>query len=112
MFVQLPKPSSSIARTLPKNPGQRNHRVFDFVRELKALASLADAPGRQLKPYVQRWPAAARPFIQPPPSQETGTDFRRARGRGRAARPGSRERGWQGRHGARVRACPVAPLPA
>ncbi len=45
----------AIESTLPQSPGQRNRRLFDFARAIKAIPELKDISLRKLKPYVIEW---------------------------------------------------------
>ncbi len=69
---------AAILRTLPQRVGERNAKVFEFARELKALPPLADAHPRDLKRYVRQWHKAALPVIGTKPFEETWIDFSRA----------------------------------
>ena len=64
----------AIARTLPTRIGERNRRIFDFARELRANYP-ADTPVADLLPHVRRWHSAALPIIGTKPWEETWFDF-------------------------------------
>jgi hypothetical protein len=66
---------AAIQRTLPTHVGQRHRAVFEFARELKAVAALADAPLSELKPYVKQWHKRALPNIGTKPFEDTWFDF-------------------------------------
>jgi len=52
-----------ISATLPSGPGQRNRKLFEFCRHLKAIPGLASKPASDLKEYVQAWHIRALPTI-------------------------------------------------
>jgi hypothetical protein len=53
----------AIESTLPRSEGQRNRRLFDLARKLKAIPSLASAGLPTLRPIVVEWHRRALPFI-------------------------------------------------
>jgi hypothetical protein len=65
----------AIVETLPTRRGMRNDSVFELARTLKAVAQLADVPGKDLRPYVQFWHKLALPVIGTKPFEETWIDF-------------------------------------
>jgi len=65
---------AAILRTLPNRVGQRNRRIFDFSRELKAIFP-SDTPVSDLVSYVKLWHAKALPYIGTKPFEETWFDF-------------------------------------
>ncbi len=66
---------SAIRSTLPTCAGQRNNKVFDLARTLKALPEFCDASFDQLQPLVRRWHQLAKPYITTKAFEETWTDF-------------------------------------
>jgi len=74
--------SSTIPRiieaTLPRGPGVRHRRIFDFVRLLKAYSEVAGRDARELEDYVRQWHACALPNIRTKEFDETYADFRDA----------------------------------
>ncbi len=65
----------AIKATLPDGPGQRNHKVFELARRLKAIAGL-DASA--LKAVVVEWHRQALPFINTKAFAVTWGDFQTA----------------------------------
>jgi hypothetical protein len=59
--------------TLPTGPGQRNRRLFDLARRLKALAPQATA--EDLRDLVQEWHRRALPRIRTTEFNVTWSDF-------------------------------------
>tara|TARA_Y100001933_G_scaffold264699_1_gene331921 strand:+ start:37639 stop:38802 length:1164 start_codon:yes stop_codon:yes gene_type:complete len=51
----------AIETTLPQASGQRNKRLFDFARALKAVPEFKDKPLRELKPFVLEWHRLGKP---------------------------------------------------
>lgn len=46
----------AISRTLPTKPGERNRRLFDYARELKAIKEFAEVEdAKMLRPQVREW---------------------------------------------------------
>jgi hypothetical protein len=68
----------AIRATLPRRPGERNQRIFDFARHLKAIPALAEADPRELRPVIKRWHAAALAVITTIPFEDTWGDFQYA----------------------------------
>jgi hypothetical protein len=66
---------AAIGRTLPRRPGQRNRRVFDFARRLQAIPDLAVAGLPTLRPIVAEWHRRALPVIRTKEFIETWADF-------------------------------------
>ena len=65
----------AIQRTLPRGPGERNQRIFQFARALKGIPDLADKDAGSLLRLVQEWHRQALPFIKTKPFEETWLDF-------------------------------------
>jgi hypothetical protein len=78
--------ASAIVSTLPTGFGQRHGMVFEFVRALKAIVELREAPLGSLKPYVHQWHAQAKPRVRTKLFEETWEDFVDAWGRVRFPR--------------------------
>ena len=68
----------AIQNTLPRGIGERNKRIFSFVRALKAIPALTDADAESVRGIVKEWHRRARPVIETKPFEETWIDFRRA----------------------------------
>jgi Bifunctional DNA primase/polymerase, N-terminal len=68
-----PPITSAITDTLPAASGQRNRRLFDLARRLKAVVPGADAA--ELKPIVREWFGLALPVIRSKEWSETWADF-------------------------------------
>jgi hypothetical protein len=66
---------TAIAATLPSGPGQRNRKLFEFCRQLKAIPDLARKPASELKQYVQAWQLRALPTIRTKDFATTWVDF-------------------------------------
>jgi len=66
---------SIIEKTLPKQPSERNNRLFDLARGLKFNAGMAGTPSAQLKPIVRRWFDLALPIITTKSFDTTWADF-------------------------------------
>jgi Bifunctional DNA primase/polymerase, N-terminal len=66
-----------ILATLPDGPGQRNRKIWDLVRRLKALPNLDTSPAA-LKLIVEEWHRLALPFIATKNFDETWSDFKAA----------------------------------
>ena len=64
----------AIAKTIPTGPGQRNDRVFVFVRRLKAIAGL-DTGYEAMRSYIREWHRRALPFIRTKDFQLTEETF-------------------------------------
>jgi hypothetical protein len=67
----------AISATLPTGPGQRNRRIFDFARQVRALVG-PTAIECDLLPVVQDWHRQALPYIRTKRFAETWNDFRTA----------------------------------
>src|SRR5262249_28083010 len=67
----------AVAGAVPAAPGQRHRLLFQLARRLKALPSLADAPGEACEPTVRRWDelAVASP-MRTKGWEESWADFR------------------------------------
>ncbi len=65
----------AIKETTPDGPGQRNRKVFEFARRLKAIPELSGAEAETLREYVRQWHRAALPFIRTKPFYVTWLDF-------------------------------------
>lgn len=68
-------PDEIIAKTLPKQVGQRNASVFDLARGLKFDAGLSNRSLPELKPIVRKWHELALPMIGTKPFDDTWADF-------------------------------------
>jgi hypothetical protein len=66
---------SVIRMTLPRGPGERNRRLFDFARHLKACPELADADAESLLLVVERWFGQALPHVRTKDFATTWKDF-------------------------------------
>lgn len=73
-----PEVWGAVARTLPDEPSERNARLFELARHLKAIPHIADAPAADLEPVVRRWFERARPVITTKRWATTWSDFRTA----------------------------------
>jgi hypothetical protein len=67
---------SAIAETLPTGPGQRNRRLFDLARRLKAIAP--DTTPESLEGIVRDWHARALPIIRTKDWPTSWLEFREA----------------------------------
>ena len=67
-----------IDRCLPKKDGERNDKLFELARWLKADPELKDADSAVLEPIVRRWHERALPIIGTKPFSETLADFEHA----------------------------------
>jgi hypothetical protein len=63
-----------ISRTLPNGPGQRNRKLFQLARELRAILPL-NTDHEFLRQIVQRWFEFALPVIRTKDFEESWTDF-------------------------------------
>ena len=68
----------AIRRTIPPHNGLRERYIFEFCRELQALAEYAKADPRTLEPLVRQWYAQALPTIGTKQYAETLAAFLRA----------------------------------
>ena len=66
----------AIHATLPTGPGQRNHKLWELARRLKALMSTATMD--ELEPIVRQWHTRALPSITTTDWLESWIDFRTA----------------------------------
>jgi hypothetical protein len=66
---------SAIESTLPTGERQRNRRLFDLARQLKAVPFLASASLPALRPVVVEWHRRALPFIGTKEFTTTWADF-------------------------------------
>src|SRR5262249_2289974 len=64
----------AIEASLPAGPGQRNRKVFDLARRLKAMAGRDTSPA-MLRGIVKEWHRRALPVIRTKDFVETWTDF-------------------------------------
>ncbi len=64
-----------IDRCLPKKDGERNDKLFELARWLKADPKFKDADSATLEPIVRRWHERALPVIGTKPFSETLADF-------------------------------------
>ena len=53
----------AIRATLPKHAGERNDRIWEFARRLKAIPALQDRTGREVLEFAVVWFRDALPFI-------------------------------------------------
>ena len=65
----------AIEATTPTGTGQRNRRVFDFARRLKAIDSLAERTAIELREIVKAWHDRALPNIATRDFADTWGDF-------------------------------------
>jgi len=65
----------AIADTQPAAHGQRNARVFDLCRALKAIPVVADRPWQELIPIVREWFRRASPRVRTRDVEATVADF-------------------------------------
>jgi hypothetical protein len=65
--------SDAIAATLPTGPGQRDRRLFDLARRLKAI--MPSASPSELEPIVRQWHTSALPVIRTKDWIESWLDF-------------------------------------
>jgi len=72
---ELSQTERAILDTLPEIEGQRNRRLFDLARRLKALPYLADADVSSLEPIVRRWHTMALPVIRTKNFSDTWIEF-------------------------------------
>ncbi|HZZ76906.1 MAG TPA: bifunctional DNA primase/polymerase [Gemmataceae bacterium] len=82
----------AINATLPTGPGQRNRKVFDLARRLKAIPGLSKA---ELKEIVTEWHRRALPVIRTQDFQETWIDFQVSWGRIKIAHGTTPRRAYQ-----------------
>jgi hypothetical protein len=73
----------AICLTLPDGPGQRNAKIFEFARQLKAIPELCGLAAFDLKSHMRLWHAAATPFIKTKAWEESWSDFQNAWSRAR-----------------------------
>lgn len=67
---------TAIWRTLPTGYGQRHHKIFDFVRELKAIPRYkTPANIMDLYPILKEWHRLALPTIRTKEIDESWDDF-------------------------------------
>jgi DNA-binding transcriptional ArsR family regulator len=64
---------SALRRSLPQKRGERNHKVFALVRELRAI--MPDVEPEALWPYVREWHAQALAVIGTPEFSVSWADF-------------------------------------
>lgn len=64
----------AVEHTLPRQPGQRNRRIFDFVRYLRTVFDGSTDP-EELRHYVEAWHSAALCNIGTKDFGETWRDF-------------------------------------
>ena len=65
----------AIIATQPQQEGERNRRIFDLCRYLKAIPELAGLQTKNLKPIVRQWHQRALPMIGTKPFDDTWADF-------------------------------------
>ena len=65
----------AIEATAPTGTGERNRRIFDFARKLKAIGSLADRAAQELREIVKAWHTRALPNIATRDFADTWGDF-------------------------------------
>lgn len=65
----------AIQRTVPTTNGKRHRLVFEFARELKALAEFRDKPVTAFRSILREWHRRALPYIQTKAWEETWIDF-------------------------------------
>ena len=65
----------AIRETLPSDVEQRNRKVFEFARHLKAIPAIADAEPSSLRRIVKLWHQAALPNIGTKPFEDTWGEF-------------------------------------
>lgn len=68
----------AIVLTLPAAEGERNRRLFDLARRLRALPHLNDAPAASAVPYLREWHRLAVPVIGTKPFEDSLAEFLRA----------------------------------
>jgi hypothetical protein len=68
-----PSPLHAIEATLPRRAGERNRRLFDLARQLKAL--VPNATPNELRPILVEWHQRAFHVIGTKPFLETWADF-------------------------------------
>lgn len=66
---------SVILETLPKREGERNNKIFELARTLKAIPEFADAQANNLKEIVRQWHTQALPVIGTKPFDLTWSEF-------------------------------------
>ncbi|MDY7108772.1 MAG: bifunctional DNA primase/polymerase [Planctomycetota bacterium] len=54
---------NAILTTLPLREGERNRRIFDLARALKAIPELAESEPKALRATVRKWYELARPAL-------------------------------------------------
>lgn len=65
----------AIEATQPRRPGERWHRIFEFVRRLKAIPEIRDADPRTLKPAAKGWLSKAIDIVGTKDFETTWADF-------------------------------------
>lgn len=71
----------AIMHTLPRHTGERNMRLFEFARSLKAIPAFTTAEPSALRSHVQDWWRQAGPAIETKDFDTTWADFIHAWGR-------------------------------
>ncbi len=71
----------AIEASQPAGRGERNTKIFDLARRLRALPHLADAEAAGLERYVRAWWGRALSVIRTRDWRTTWTDFRNAWGK-------------------------------
>lgn len=66
---------NAIQKTLPTAAGQRNRKIFDYARALKAIPEIAAYDALTLRPLVEQWHARALSVIKTKEFVETWIDF-------------------------------------
>jgi hypothetical protein len=70
-----PEVQKAVVATLPSGPGERNRRLFELARRLKALPHLADGDPLSLEEVVRRWHSLALSAIRTKGWEESWLDF-------------------------------------
>lgn len=67
--------NEAIQATLPNCEGQRNRKIFEFIRHLKAKPEFAGASADGLRNHVETWHRLALPYISTKSFDITWADF-------------------------------------
>jgi len=70
-----PTIEKAIAETLPKRAGERDRKIFELARSLKAVEGLKNIDPNLLRPVVERWHNRALPVITTKEVDATWFDF-------------------------------------
>lgn len=65
----------AITETLPQSERQRNRKVFEFARYLKAMPAYVDCKAADLRDIIKEWHRRALPCITTKEFEETWCDF-------------------------------------